>query len=43
MSDAVLWMAKQPVPSYTGRVETISGLRKKGIVRPFLSFRDAVD
>ena len=33
MSDAVLWMAKQEI-SYTGQVETITGLREKGIVRP---------
>ena len=43
MSDAVLWMAKQPVSDYTGRIETITRLREKGIVRPFTSFRDAVD
>jgi len=33
MSDAVLWMAKQPV-SYTAKVETITDLRARGIVRP---------
>jgi len=33
MSDAVLWMARQPV-SYTGQIETVTGLRAKGIVRP---------
>jgi NAD(P)-dependent dehydrogenase (short-subunit alcohol dehydrogenase family) len=32
MSDAVLWMAKQPV-TYTGQVETITGLRQRGVVR----------
>lgn len=33
MSDAVLWMAEQGV-DYSGRIETITGLREKGIVRP---------
>ncbi len=33
MSDAVLWMSEQPM-EYTGRIETITGLREKGIVRP---------
>ena len=33
MSDAVLWMAKQPL-DYTGQVVTIAELRKQGAVRP---------
>ena len=33
MSDAVLWMAKQPL-DYTGQVVTIAELRKQGVVRP---------
>jgi citronellol/citronellal dehydrogenase len=33
MSDAVLWMARQPI-EYTGRVETITDLRAREIVRP---------
>ena len=32
ISDAVLWMARQPV-THTGRIHTISGLRAEGIVR----------
>ncbi len=39
MSDAVLWMAKQPI-GYTGKIETIGGLRQRGIVRPQTLFRD---
>jgi NAD(P)-dependent dehydrogenase (short-subunit alcohol dehydrogenase family) len=38
MSDAVLWMARQPI-TYTGRVETITGLRERGIVRPVMLYR----
>jgi len=33
VSDAVLWLSKQPV-SYTGQILTITGLRGKGVVRP---------
>jgi hypothetical protein len=33
MSDAVLWLARQPV-SYTGKVLTIGELRSLGAVRP---------
>lgn len=33
MSDAVLWMAKQPL-SWTGQIETIGSLRARGAVRP---------
>ena len=33
MSDAVLWMAKQPL-DYTGQVVTIADLREQGAVRP---------
>lgn len=40
MSDAVLWMAKQPI-DYTGRIETITNLRERGIVRPFTPHRRA--
>ncbi len=32
ISDAVLWMARQPV-THTGRIHTISGLRAEGVVR----------
>jgi NAD(P)-dependent dehydrogenase (short-subunit alcohol dehydrogenase family) len=32
MSDAVLWMARQPI-TYTGKVETITALRACGVVR----------
>ncbi len=32
ISDAVLWMARQPV-THTGRIHTVSGLRAEGIVR----------
>lgn len=32
MSDAVLWMAKQPL-AWTGHLETITSLRAKGVVR----------
>jgi NAD(P)-dependent dehydrogenase (short-subunit alcohol dehydrogenase family) len=33
VSDAVLWMARQPLDR-TGEILTLSGLREKGIVRP---------
>ena len=33
MSDAILWMAKQPL-SWTGQIETIGSLRERGAVRP---------
>jgi len=33
MSDAVLWIAKQPI-DFTGRVLTTTALRERGIVRP---------
>ena len=33
MSDAVLWMAKQPL-DYTGQVVTIADLREQDVVRP---------
>lgn len=33
MSDAVLWMAKQPL-AWTGQIETIGSLRDRGAVRP---------
>lgn len=38
MSDAVLWMAKQPI-SYSGEIETITGLRERGVVRPVTLYR----
>jgi citronellol/citronellal dehydrogenase len=34
MSDAVLWLARQPV-EWTGEVLTIADLRARGAVRPF--------
>lgn len=33
MSDAVLWMARQPL-DWTGQLETIGSLRARGVVRP---------
>ena len=42
LSDAVLWMAKQPL-SYTGEVVTIEQLREKGIVRPKTRIADRDD
>src|SRR2546428_649240 len=33
MSDAVLWLAKQPL-DYTGKILTIGKLREMGVVRP---------
>src|SRR5262245_53828211 len=33
VSDAVLWLTQQPI-SHTGRIESITGLRERGIVRP---------
>lgn len=33
MSDAILWMAKQPI-EWTGHIETIGSLRARGVVRP---------
>ena len=41
MSDAAIWMAKQPVADYTGRVETITGLREKAIVRPVQLYKQS--
>jgi len=34
MSDAVLWLARQPL-ELTGQVLTIAALRARGAVRPF--------
>ena len=34
MSDAVLWLAKQPI-DFTGQVLTVTGLRQSGVVRRF--------
>ncbi len=39
MSDAVLWLAKQPV-SYTAQILTIAQLRERGVVRPVTSMKD---
>jgi hypothetical protein len=33
MSDAVLWMAKQPI-DFTANILTIADLRARGVVRP---------
>ena len=33
VSDAVLWLTEQPL-SHTGHIESITGLRERGIVRP---------
>lgn len=33
MSDAVLWLARQPL-SHTGRIHTLTGLREQGVLRP---------
>jgi hypothetical protein len=33
MSDAVLWLARQPL-AYTGHVLSIGELRARGVVRP---------
>jgi NAD(P)-dependent dehydrogenase (short-subunit alcohol dehydrogenase family) len=38
VSDAVLWLAGQPI-SHTGRIESITGLRERGIVRPVTPHR----
>jgi citronellol/citronellal dehydrogenase len=42
LSDAVLWMAAQPL-SYTGEVVTIGQLRERGIVRPKTRIADRED
>jgi NAD(P)-dependent dehydrogenase (short-subunit alcohol dehydrogenase family) len=39
MSDAVLWLAEQPI-DYTGKVLVISDLRSQGIIRPELLYQD---
>jgi len=41
MSDAVLWLARRPI-DFTGQILTVSGLRQKGVVRPFTPYRSAV-
>jgi NAD(P)-dependent dehydrogenase (short-subunit alcohol dehydrogenase family) len=33
VSDAVLWLLEQPL-AFTGRIESITGLRERGVVRP---------
>jgi citronellol/citronellal dehydrogenase len=38
VSDAVLWLIGQPI-SHTGRIESITGLRERGIVRPPTPYR----
>ena len=38
MSDATLWMARQPL-SYTGNIVEIGQLRAQGVVRPFTAAR----
>ena len=38
VSDAVLWLTLQPL-SHTGRIESITGLRERGIVRPATPYR----
>ena len=38
MSDAVLWLARQPL-DLTGQVLTIAELRARGAVRPFTPAR----
>ena len=39
MSDAILWIARQPI-DYTGHVLTIGELRKKGVVRGVTPYKD---
>jgi NAD(P)-dependent dehydrogenase (short-subunit alcohol dehydrogenase family) len=38
MSDAVLWLAKQPI-DYTGQVLSITELRERGVVRPVTPYQ----
>jgi hypothetical protein len=38
MSDAVLWLAKQPI-DYTGQVLLITALRERGVVRPVTPYQ----
>jgi NAD(P)-dependent dehydrogenase (short-subunit alcohol dehydrogenase family) len=40
MSDAVLWLVRQPI-DFTGRVLTVTELRRAGVVRGVTSFRPA--
>jgi citronellol/citronellal dehydrogenase len=40
VSDAVLWLIEQPL-SFTGRIETITGLREQGVVRAHTPHRRA--
>jgi len=42
MSDAVLWLAKQPI-GFTGQILTITGLRQSGVVRPFTPHAPQID
>ena len=39
MSDAALWIARQPI-DYTGHVLTIGELRDKGVVRGVTPYKD---
>ncbi len=39
MSDAILWIARQPI-DYTGHVLTIGELREKGVVRGVTPYKD---
>jgi hypothetical protein len=38
MSDAVLWLAKQPI-DYTGQILSITELRERGVVRPVTPYQ----
>lgn len=38
VSDAVLWLLEQPL-TFTGRIESITGLRERGVVRPHTPHR----
>lgn len=39
MSDALLWLLRQPI-DFTGEILTVTGLRERGVVRPFTSIRE---
>ena len=41
MSDAVIWLARQPI-DVTGEVFIVSDLRARGVIRPELLHRDVV-
>jgi len=40
VSDALLWLVDQPL-AFTGRIESVTGLREQGIVRPRTPHRNA--